>query len=184
MTTTPAEENQLVPVEVNPTPKVGVRGPESNALISALEVLQEGQAITYDQLSEVVNFDVQQKRGPLDTARTYLMREKGMHFQVVHGEGLVRMSHTEAAIFTHETFNQKLRTVVRKTGAQVDAIEYGQLETEHARQSFSLTQAQLAITESAVDRTNYNRLKEQVATNNFVPLQQSRDELLKMLSGK
>jgi hypothetical protein len=180
----PADNKQLVPVEVNPIPKVGVRGPESNALISALEVLEEGQAISYAQLSEVVSFDVQQKRGPLDTARTFLMKEKGMHFQVVHGEGLVRMSHTEAAVYTHETFNQKLRTVVRKTGAQVDAIEYGQLETEQAKQSFSLTQAQLALTESAVDRTNYNRLRQQVATNNFVPLQQSKDELLALLSGK
>lgn len=75
-----------------PSFKAGV---DAQTITKFLEEIPVGAIATYEEISRLINDDIQANRGPMETARRILLRENQIVFGAVHGIGLKRLDATE-----------------------------------------------------------------------------------------
>jgi hypothetical protein len=93
---------------------VGILSVDTQALVDKLMEIEVGGAISYKELSELVGRDVQDKhRYLLASARRRLERSERIVFDVLKGEGLVRIGDDDIAMGSTRTVGRIHRAALR-----------------------------------------------------------------------
>ena len=98
--------------ELNPKRSKFQTSIEAQLLYNRLCKVGVGEMIPYPVMSEIAGFDVQTRRGPMDTARRMCEREK-IVFGVVFDEGLKRLNDTEIVQTGHGAIDHIRKTARR-----------------------------------------------------------------------
>ena len=97
---------------------------EAQLICNRLSKAEVGESISYFELSEIVGFDVQIKRGPMDTARRICEREpQKIVFGVVFNEGLKRLNDTEI-VATGNNAIRHIRKTARRAGQRIIKVDF------------------------------------------------------------
>jgi len=95
---------------------------DSRTLYEKLIEVPEGETITYPDLSQTINRDVQSVAyGNLHTARRMAQKDNQITFGTVRGVGLKRLSQEET-VSTSEHFIKRIRRTARNGIRQVSSI--------------------------------------------------------------
>ncbi len=102
---------------------------DSAALVKVLELVDVGATVTYAELSQTIGRDVTSFRGPLETARLVVQREKRMVFDAVRGEGLRRLADDEIVDLSDKA-RDHARRHARKTAKKLVCVDYQSLNKQ------------------------------------------------------
>lgn len=120
--------NYLTEKQMNKLPDFRLSA-DSAALVKVLELVDVGATITYAELSQTIGRDVTAFRGPLETARLVVQREKRMVFDAVRSEGLRRLADDEIVDLSDKA-RDHARRHARKTAKKLVCVDYSSLSKQ------------------------------------------------------
>lgn len=151
----------------------------SQDLIRFLGEKEIGVLIPYEDLSNVIGFDITDSkgRGYLETAKRRLLKDEGMVFETVRGMGIKLLSDEEIAKTTGKSYLKSVRSKGRKAKLKNQSVDYENLTTE-AKIDHQCTMSILALMNHVTKRSSINEIKNKVEETTE---QISQKETLKML---
>lgn len=151
----------------------------SQNLIEFIGNKQVGELITYEELSEVIDFDVTQNkgRGYLNTARNRLLKDSGIVIGTIRKEGVKIMSDEEIAKTVGKRYLKALRSKGRKAYHQNTSVDYTDLSPE-AKIDHQCTMTILALMQHVTKRKSINKIENKIKETH---VEISEKDVLKML---
>ena len=105
------------------------RGIETQSMIDKIGDVEVGAIITYNEMSEILGFDIQKNRGPLMSARDIVFRENGVVFETIRNIGIKRAE--DAAIVDAATGDvRRMQRFTRKRVKMLQCVDFNQLKAE------------------------------------------------------
>jgi hypothetical protein len=137
---------------------------ETQRLITRLRIVPVGSLITYEELTEVAGCNVQQARGPLQSARNSLLRIERIAFGTVIGQGLKRLDDV-GKINETDTRREAIRRKARGARRLLLSVD----DYEHLSNADKLRHAvlgtYLVLTERAGRKSSIKKLEDAVNAN-------------------
>jgi hypothetical protein len=139
-------------------------GIDAQVIINKMSPLQIGESIAYEDLSQAIGSMVDGSSGSLSTARNRMLRDLGMVFGTIRGEGLRRLSDSEKIKVAYSKVESVKRTTHRGlTIAQtIDPTTLGKEESSR----LNLTISHLGILAHASTAKAGKRIEGRIMSNN------------------
>lgn len=113
---------------------IGELSIDAKKVYDALILVPEGSVIEYSYLSNILQRDIQKKRGILATARRMAQRELGLIFDCISNVGLKRLNSSQIAEKVTTQPFRRIKSTVRSTVGQMHCIKHEELTNdEHVR---------------------------------------------------
>lgn len=125
---------------------------DSQVLFNRLEKMKKGDFVSYDELTALIDKDVQNSaRYNLTTARNKMLSEHGVVFEPVHNEGLNALTDEENALSSGAVALKRIRKTAHRAVKRLTAVEFDGLSNEAKvahNTGLGMAGAFLAITKS------------------------------------
>lgn len=151
----------------------------SQDLIRFLADKKVGEIILYEELSNIINFNVTEPkgRGYLETAKKRLLKDENIVFDTIRGEGIKRLSDEEIAKTTGKGYLKSVRAKGRKAYQKNKVVNYNAL-SDSAKIDHQCTMTILSLMNHVTDRKSIKKIEDKVKETN---LEIDQKETLKML---
>ena len=96
---------------------------DTQVLYNRLSQCQQGDFVTYEELSELIDRNVQKEAyGNLMTAKKMMQRQHNIVFDPVIGKGLLALTDEENVNSTGDRYLKKIRNLARNASKRITAI--------------------------------------------------------------
>jgi hypothetical protein len=104
---------------------------DTNRIIQSFLDAEVGEVITYDELSDLVGYDIQKKRGALSQAQTRLLNHHGIVFSCMRNVGMKRIT-AEENVHSTDAYLTSIRNKSYKKMKELGCVDnFDELSTKN-----------------------------------------------------